>query len=104
MCFSRLHAVKKQVKNLLELNQVIIIRHGEKTPADPVNLSKPGEVRANHLPALLLDKDSPWKRPDVLYAMKQSGPKGSRRPLETVLPLAEALKIAVNEGKQTRGG
>lgn len=92
-------AAKMKVENLRKLAQVIFIRHGEKDKDDAVHLDKVGMVRAVYLPDFLLDKESPWKRPDVIYAMKQKHAYGSRRPLETVLPLANRLALKVKEGK-----
>src|SRR3569833_2904559 len=89
-----------KVENLRKLAQVIIIRHGEKDDNDPVHLDRAGMVRAVKLPDFLLDTQSPWKRPDVIYAMKQHDAGSSRRPLETVAPLADRLGLTVKEGKQ----
>lgn len=98
--FACLLAAKMKVDNLRKLAQIIIIRHGEKEKDDAVHLDGAGMVRAANLPEFLLDSESPWKRPDVIYAMKQKQAYSSRRPLETVLPLAKRLGLNVNEGKQ----
>ena len=79
---------------------VLIIRHGEKPPPDAtsVDLSAEGKDRAEALPKLFLKADGrpdPFPTPDFLFATKDS--KKSRRPNETIAPLAKALGLKVND-------
>eukprot|EP00243_Klebsormidium_subtile_P012446 TRINITY_DN7618_c0_g1_i2.p1 TRINITY_DN7618_c0_g1~~TRINITY_DN7618_c0_g1_i2.p1 ORF type:complete len:289 (+),score=52.98 TRINITY_DN7618_c0_g1_i2:278-1144(+) len=89
---------KMKVENLRKLAQVIIIRHGEKDD-NSIHLNGAGKIRADNLPAFLLDTQSPWKRPNTIYAMKQHDEESSERPLKTVSKLAKQLGMVVKEGK-----
>jgi hypothetical protein len=78
--------------------QVLIIRHAEKPDeADNVNLTEQGKERAKLLPQLFQRSDTrpmPFDKPDFLFATKNS--QKSHRPLQTITPLAEALKLPIN--------
>ena len=79
--------------------RILLIRHAEK-PDDPKleGLSESGKQRAAALPKLFEkanDRVDPFPKPDYLFATKDS--KHSRRPRETLAPLAKALKRKVND-------
>src|SRR5262249_30655868 len=78
--------------------QIMIIRHSEKTGEDgDVHLSKRGVERAEVLYKLFLpsqERPKPFPTPDFVIAA--SNGKSSHRPLETVSPLAERLKLPVD--------
>ena len=76
------------------MSQVILIRHGEKKKRSTV-LSSKGQLRANELPNFFIKNIIPIKVPEIIIAMKQRNKHTSNRPLETVLPLAEQLKIPI---------
>src|ERR1043166_4837166 len=76
---------------------ILIIRHGEKSGEETdVHLNSRGAARAAALPSLFVippafpTKPAPFPTPDFLYATKES--KRSNRPVETIMPLAAALK------------
>lgn len=78
--------------------QIIIIRHAEKPgdptaddPADGTNLSTRGFERAAALAVYL---PATFPRPDFLFATQAS--KHSNRPVETITPLSEALKLSID--------
>ncbi len=79
--------------------QVLIIRHGEK-PGDPatdndsdgINLSTRGYERAGALAPYI---PATFGAPDFLFATQAS--KHSNRPVETITPLAQALKLEIND-------
>ena len=73
---------------------ILIIRHAEK-PADDTDtgLSPEGKKRAESLPDLF-KKTDPLPTPDFIIATKAS--KHSNRPVETVTPLAKALKLEID--------
>jgi hypothetical protein len=84
-------------------DKIIIIRHGEKPPPlgvtiegdpDAKSLSVRGWVRAGALVAYFAPPGGAPAAaavPDVIYASSPAGP--SRRPLQTVAPLAEKLGL-----------
>jgi hypothetical protein len=77
---------------------ILLIRHAEK-PADDadIHLSPEGKKRADALPDLFKKTDTrpdPFPTPDFIIATKAS--KHSNRPVETVTPLAKALKLEVD--------
>jgi hypothetical protein len=87
-------------KPLVRPQSILLIRHAEK-PADAAdaNLGPEGKKRADALPELFkkaADRPDPLPTPDFIFATKPS--KHSRRPVETVAPLAKALKLEVNAG------
>lgn len=85
-------------------------RHNSPAPNDPphpprretgrrrdVHLSSEGKKRADTLPDLFKKttaRPDPFPAPDFIFATKAS--KRSNRPVETVTPLARALKLEVN--------
>jgi hypothetical protein len=73
-------------------DQVIIIRHGEK-PDQGADLSPRGRQRAAALAPFFLDGGAP--SPVAIYAQRSTDQRPSRRPLETVAPLARELKLDV---------
>jgi hypothetical protein len=77
---------------------ILLIRHAEK-PADAadIHLGPEGKKRAHALPDLFKKSDTrpdPFPTPDFIIATKAS--KHSNRPVETVTPLAQALKLEVD--------
>jgi hypothetical protein len=77
-------------------HKILIIRHAEKQD-DSVHLNPMGMERADKLHELFReskDRPVPFPTPDFIFATKNS--KGSHRPVETVTPLAEKLKLTVN--------
>jgi hypothetical protein len=78
--------------------RVILLRHAEKPPDEStVHLSERGESRARALVALLevgsvVGSNGP---PAALFAPKFTRQGRSRRPYETLEPLAEHLKLSV---------
>jgi hypothetical protein len=78
--------------------QIIIIRHAEK-PTSGSDLSPRGEERAAALVPYFLKADelSKFGTPVAIYAQKPSNATPSRRAIETVQPLADALHLKVNE-------
>ncbi|MBA4188630.1 MAG: histidine phosphatase family protein [Planctomycetaceae bacterium] len=79
--------------------QVILIRHGEKTDDDKdVHLSTFGRCRAAALVPYFLETDALLKfgKPVAIYAQNAPNPKkNSLRPIETIQPLADSLKLEV---------
>jgi hypothetical protein len=77
---------------------VLIIRHAEKTgDKEDVHLATKGKERAEVLCQLFeasKDRPSPFPKPDFIFAAAHH--KDSQRPLETVTPLAEKLKLPIN--------
>jgi hypothetical protein len=86
-------------KNTKVPQQVLIIRHAEKTgEKDDIHLSKKGKERTEVLYKLFVaskDRPDPFPTPDFIFAASNS--KGSHRPLETVTPLAMKLKMSIND-------
>jgi hypothetical protein len=78
--------------------QVILLRHAEK-PRDEsnVHLSERGESRARALVAFLTTKPAFVTNglPVALFAPKSTSRGHSRRPYETLAPLAEHLQLSV---------
>jgi hypothetical protein len=85
-------------KNTKCPQQVLIIRHAEKTAEKTdFHLSAQGKQRAEALDQLFAASDhrpAPFPRPDFIIAASDSN--NSHRPLETVAPLAQRLKLPVN--------
>jgi hypothetical protein len=84
--------------------QVLIIRHAEKTgdKAD-VHLSEQGQERARVFYQLFVasrDRPDPFPTPDFILAA--SNAKDSRRPVETVTPLALRLKLPINDTYESK--
>jgi hypothetical protein len=76
---------------------ILIIRHAEKTgEKEDIHLSKQGKERAVVLHQLFVaskDRPDPFPTPDFIFAATQH--KDSQRPVETVTPLAEKLKLPI---------
>jgi len=75
---------------------VLLIRHAEKLTDGRMDLSPVGFERAKALPQLFGSAAAPHNlpRPDFLFATHVS--KKSNRPVETITPLAEALKLPIS--------
>jgi hypothetical protein len=75
---------------------ILLVRHAEK-PAEGIDLAPAGFARAKALPLLFggAGAAAPHNlpRPDVLFATHLS--KNSNRPVETITPLSEALKLPI---------
>ena len=78
--------------------QVIIIRHAEK-PAKGNGLSLRGEERAAALVPYFLKTEElvQFKTPVAIYAQQTNNQTASRRAIETVKPLADLLRLQVND-------
>jgi broad specificity phosphatase PhoE len=85
---------------------VFIIRHAEKPTDDKdPHLTAQGVKRAERLPALFLPQPGSaalprLPRPNALFASAPS--KHSDRPIETITPLAQALKLRINTSYDER--
>jgi hypothetical protein len=79
---------------------ILVIRHAEK-PASGPDLSPQGFERAEALPALFQKSDSrpePFPTPDFIFATESSSsPDKSKRPVETVQPLAKKLGLDIDD-------
>lgn len=72
-------------------NQIVIVRHADKWPQKNPGpyLSPKGQVRAEKLAVYYINR---FGKPDFIFASKPVPSKiGSHRPLQTVMPLANAL-------------
>ena len=94
--------------------KILLIRHAEKPAKDDApfgvtingdrskeSLEVRGWLRAGALTHLLAPPDGRFQhaelaRPQFLYASKPVKRRGSRRPIETIIPLAEKLGIEIN--------
>ncbi len=78
--------------------QVIIIRHAEKPP-EGHSLSTKGKERAAALAPFFLENKEvlTFGTPVAIYAMAAPKEDSSKRPIETVKPLAEALKLTTKD-------
>ncbi len=85
-------------KNVKYPQQILIIRHAEKTgDKEDFHLSKQGKERAEVLFQLFVASKSrpdPLPTPDFIFAAKND--KSSYRPVETVTPYAMKLKASIN--------
>ena len=91
-------------KNTRYPQQVLLIRHAEKTgdKAD-VHLSRQGRERAEVLWQLFVasqDRPDPFPAPDFIFAA--SNENDSQRPIETVTPLARRLKLPINDTYESK--
>jgi hypothetical protein len=77
---------------------ILLIRHAEKLTDGRIDLSPVGFERAKLIPELFggASGAAPHNlpRPDFLFATHQS--KKSNRPVETITPLSEALKLPIS--------
>jgi hypothetical protein len=77
---------------------VLIVRHAEKTTdKDNIHLSPKGKERALLLDKLFTaskDRPDPFPMPDFIFAAAHHA--DSRRPVDTVTPLAGKLKLPIN--------
>jgi hypothetical protein len=78
---------------------ILILRHAEKPPAseNSADLNAEGKARSEALPKLFArsdDRPEPFPAPDFIFATKETNK--SRRPAETVAPLAKSLGLKVN--------
>ena len=98
--------------------RVFVIRHAEKPDAelgirgineqgeiDPASLSTRGWQRAGALANLMDPTNGRFQhgalaRPQFLFASKPLRRRGSRRPVETLVPLAQKLAVRINTGFQ----
>ena len=94
--------------------KIILLRHAEKPAKDsePYGVTRKGEhskesltvrgwQRAGALANLFVPANGhfqhpPLAKPQFLYASKPLRRKGSRRPIETITPLAEKLRVKIN--------
>ena len=94
--------------------KIMLIRHAEKPAkdSDPYGVTRKGErskeslevrgwQRAGALITLFAPANGHFQhaslaKPHFLYASKPLRRKGSRRPIETITPLAEKLKVKIN--------
>jgi hypothetical protein len=74
---------------------ILLVRHAEKLTDGRLDLSPVGFERAKMIP-MLFGGSAPHNlpRPDFLFATQQS--KHSNRPVETITPLSEALKLPIS--------
>ena len=73
---------------------ILIIRHAEKLTDGRQDLSETGYKRAALLPKLFDGSRADLPVPQVLFATHMS--KHSNRPVETITPLAAALKLPID--------
>jgi hypothetical protein len=103
--------MKKQTRRS---TKILLIRHAEKPAKDspPFGVTLNGDrskeslevrgwQRAGALTHLLAPPDGRFQhaalaKPQFLYASKPVKRRGSRRPIETIIPLAEKLRIEIN--------
>lgn len=101
-------------ETLREAVKIMIMRHAEKPPRNPPpygvslegerekeSLTVRGWQRAGALANFFAPPNSSFRDPSLaepqfLYASKPTKRNGSRRPLETITPLAEKLAIRIN--------
>jgi hypothetical protein len=77
--------------------QILIIRHAEKNDSkSDIHLNARGYARAAALPALFLPAEFParFDTPEFLFASRKSA--HSDRPVETITPLARALRLKID--------
>jgi hypothetical protein len=109
---------KKKSKQPQRATKIMLIRHAEKPAKDsaPYGVTAEGErskeslevrgwQRAGALASLLAPTNSHFQhaslaKPQFLFASKPLRRKGSKRPLETLMPLAQKLAIRVNSNFQ----
>ena len=74
---------------------VLVIRHAEKLPDGAMDLAPAGFERARRLPKLFEGPGARFPKPQVIFATHESA--HSRRPVETVTPLAKALGLTIDD-------
>lgn len=105
-------------KRLQRATKIMLLRHAEKPAKDdaPYGVNRKGErskeslavrgwQRAGALTNLFVPANGHFQhpalaKPQFLYASKPLVRKGSRRPLQTIVPLAEKLAIEINSDFQ----
>lgn len=105
-------------KRLRRATKIILLRHAEKPAKDdaPYGVNRKGErskeslavrgwQRAGAITNLFVPANGHFQhpalaKPQFLYASKPLVRKGSRRPLQTIVPLAEKLAIEINSDFQ----
>jgi hypothetical protein len=75
--------------------KVMIMRHGEK-PEKGDDLTQKGQERAWAL-VPFFTCDSLYGKPDAIFAQEPTDEHRSRRPVQTVTPLANALKVDIKK-------
>ncbi len=97
--FNRTAAQSEAKKATSYPRQILIIRHAEKTgEKGDIHLAKAGKERAERLYELFVPaagRPEPFPTPDFIFAASHH--KDSRRPFETVTPLAFTLKLPINQ-------
>ena len=101
-------------ETLRQATKIMVIRHAEKPSSDPPaegvtqegerekeSLTVRGWQRAGALVSLFAPANGSFQNPSLsvpqfLYASKPIRRNGSRRPVETIMPLAEKLAIRIN--------
>ncbi len=80
-------------------SEIILIRHGEKPDDDHPDLSLRGRERAAALAPYFLGAPEllDYKTPVAIFAQAQKKATSSIRAMQTVQPLADALKITVDQ-------
>jgi len=109
---------KKISKALQRATKIMLIRHAEKPAkdSDPYGVTAKGErskeslevrgwQRAGALANLLVPANRRFQhaslaKPQFLFASKPLRRRGSRRPIETITPLAQKLAIKINSDHQ----
>lgn len=89
-------AAKVTAERTAPLGQVILIRHGEKPPHGD-GLTEAGEERAQCLVEFFGAGRNETTRPKHIWAQQINSHQTSRRPLETVTPLAHYLNLTVDQ-------
>jgi hypothetical protein len=96
---NQVRAQAEAARNTKFPQQVLIIRHAEKTgEKSDVHLSKKGVERADVLFQIFeasKTRPMPFPRPDFIFAAKNS--TNSQRPLETIQPLAKKLGFPIDQ-------
>jgi len=81
--------------SLANAKLIMIIRHGEKLNDKVTNLSPQGEARAKCL-INVFGNNGNYATPQKIYAQNVTEKKQSTRPRDTVIPLAQELKLEVD--------
>ncbi|CAL8467408.1 g6946 [Coccomyxa elongata] len=101
----RTTAIGDGFDDIKKVGQFIFIRHGEKTVNDDQTiLASQGYIRAINLDKVFgRGNTAPgtYNTPDIIYAMNQNKVTSSRRPFDTVAPLAIKLGMDPVLGERT---